>query len=74
MCTHDVQRERLVLGALSEGSFLTMDELVSRVPELSWSELFLIIDRLSRRQAIILKRRGFEYDVAHAPHAAAAVI
>jgi hypothetical protein len=55
--------DTLVLETLRTSSPLTMDQLVSRLPELRWNELFHAIDLLSRQGKIILQRRGFEYDV-----------
>jgi len=55
--------ESLILAVLAEADFLTVEQLVAKLPELTWSDLFHIIDDLSRRDAIILRRRGFEYEV-----------
>ena len=57
------QPESLVLAVLGEADFLTIEQLVEKLPELTWSQLFQIIDALSRRNAIILRRRNFTYDV-----------
>ncbi|HEY3196495.1 MAG TPA: hypothetical protein VGJ57_00655 [Nitrospirales bacterium] len=40
---------------------LTFAEIIDRIPELSWNQVFLAVDALSRRGEIILSRRGFEY-------------
>jgi hypothetical protein len=40
-----------------------MDQLVSRLPELRWNEVFHAIDLLSRQGKITLRRRGFEYEI-----------
>jgi len=55
--------ETLVRQALRASSSLTMDELVTRLPELRWNEVFDVVDRLSRQGAIVLRRLGFEYDL-----------
>ncbi|MBI3808153.1 MAG: hypothetical protein HY281_11695 [Nitrospirae bacterium] len=57
--------EDLVLDVLSRADSLTIEQLVERIPELSWSELFETIDTMSRKGAIILRRRGFDYEVSH---------
>ena len=62
-----IRDESLVLEALQSDETLTMDSLTERVPQLSWSELFAIVDRLSRQGAIMLRRRGFQYEVSLNP-------
>jgi hypothetical protein len=56
--------ESLVLDLLAVESVLTMDELVLRLPSLSWSSVFHAVDTLSRRGAIILRRSGFQYEIS----------
>jgi hypothetical protein len=46
---------------LREERRFTFEELVERVPELSWAQLFVTIDQLSRRGDIELRREGFTY-------------
>ena len=65
--------DSLVLATLAEADFLTIEQLVEQLPELTWNQLFQILDDLSRRNAIVLRRRGFEYEVtrrtsANHPH------
>ena len=55
--------ETRVLAVLGQTDFLTIEQLVEQLPELTWNQLFHILDDLSRRDAIVLRRRGFEYDV-----------
>jgi len=55
--------ETRVLAVLGEADFLTIEQLVEQLPELTWNQLFHILDSLSRRDAIVLRRRGFEYEV-----------
>ena len=40
---------------------LTIEELVARLPQLSWSQLFLAVDVMSRAGDVILRREGFTY-------------
>jgi predicted Zn-ribbon and HTH transcriptional regulator len=57
-------REDLVLHLLESSSTpLTLAEVTERL-ELSWNQVFLAVDSLSRRGGIILKRRGYEYEVS----------
>ncbi|HEX3203698.1 MAG TPA: hypothetical protein VHQ67_03025 [Nitrospiraceae bacterium] len=56
--------EDLVVSLLQEIHSGTLEEVVTRLPELSWNEVFHTVDSLSRRGGIILRRRGFAYDVS----------
>jgi hypothetical protein len=57
--------EDLVLHLLeSSATPLTLKEVTGRLPQLSWNQVFLAVDSLSRRGDIILKRRGYEYEVS----------
>ena len=56
-------QEQLVLEALQYADVLTMEQMIGRLPELSWSELFHAVDSLNRQRVIILGRRGFDYEV-----------
>jgi hypothetical protein len=56
--------DSLLLGVLQSENRLTMDDLVKRLPELRWNEVFHAIDRLSREGSITLTRDGFDYVVA----------
>jgi hypothetical protein len=53
--------EQLVLGRLGRERAFTLEELLVEVPELSWAQLFVTIDLLSRRGDIELRREGFTY-------------
>jgi hypothetical protein len=55
--------ETLVLSAVQSRRKLSLDQAVAVLPQLSWSEVFQAVDRLSRCGAIILQRRGFEYEL-----------
>lgn len=63
MDPHRTHSESLVLAVLGESDVLTIEQLVEKLPELTWSHLFHIIDDLSRRDMIVLRRRGFIYDL-----------
>ena len=51
--------EDLVLDLLQDDRPFTVEELLLRVPELSWAQLFLAMDILSRRGDVELRRQGF---------------
>jgi len=68
MSNQQSPREDLVLHLLEASSTpLTLEEVTERLPQLSWNQVFLAIDVLSRRGGITLKKRGYEYEVS-APH------
>ncbi|MBI4000247.1 MAG: hypothetical protein HY348_00485 [Nitrospira defluvii] len=55
--------EFLILGLLRARKSLTLEQVVTLLPELTWNQVFKTVDELSRRGKIILLRRGFEYEV-----------
>lgn len=59
----EVTCELLVLELLYVRRSLTLEQMVTLLPELSWNQVFKTIDELSRRGKIILLRKGFEYEV-----------
>jgi len=61
-CEH-VQKESLIIDLLRSSGKFTIKELAARVPDLSWSQIFLAIDMLSRSGHVILRREGSTYTV-----------
>ncbi|MBM4124669.1 MAG: hypothetical protein FJ246_06925 [Nitrospira sp.] len=57
-------REDLILDVLDRTDSLTIEQMAERIPALSWNDLFETIDAMSRRGAIILRRRGFDYEIS----------
>ncbi len=55
--------ETLVLSAVRSCQRLSLDQAVTVLPQLSWSQLFHAVDSLSRRGVIVLKRQGFDYEL-----------
>lgn len=55
--------EVLILRLLSSIETLSLEQAVELLPELSWSDVFRAVDALSRRGTIILRCRGFNYEV-----------
>jgi hypothetical protein len=54
--------ESRLLGLLRERGAQTMDELPSLFPTVSWSQVFLAVDRLSRTGSVSLRKIGaYEY-------------
>lgn len=62
------EHERMVLSLLSPRESVSLDEILERAVGISWSQVFLALDRLSRRGEVLLTRRGFVYRVQlHTP-------
>ncbi len=56
-----------LLRALKVGEAVAMPELIARLPEFSWQELFLTVKALNRQGAIHLHRRGYNFFVTSLP-------
>lgn len=59
-----LHHENCILSLLQSSDVLTFDQVIDKLPELSWSEVFHAVDALSRRGSILLRRRGCEYELA----------
>jgi hypothetical protein len=59
--------EVLILSLLDSVETVTMEQAVELLPELSWVDVFRAVDALIRRGTIVLRRRGFNYEVARRP-------
>ena len=59
--------EYLVLDLVGMRQSLTLEQVVTLLPELSWNQVFKTVDELSRRGEIVLLRRGFDYEVEPPP-------
>ncbi|HMS83524.1 MAG TPA: hypothetical protein PKD12_07730 [Nitrospira sp.] len=57
------QASSTVLRILEERQQIQLEELLSCLPELTWNQVFSLVDELSRRELIRLHRRGFEYEL-----------
>jgi hypothetical protein len=55
------QPESIIIDLLRSSGKLTVEEIVARIPDLWWSQLFLAMDVLSRSGEVILRREGFTY-------------
>jgi len=53
--------ETLVTKALQGLEPIPMEQITARIPELSWNEVFHVVDSLSRRGDLVLRREGFTY-------------
>jgi hypothetical protein len=69
----DASMEEAVLDRLQSSGPCSMEDLVMQLPNFSWSQVFLTVDRMSRVGLLLLQRRtGSAYYVAlpsqHALH------
>jgi hypothetical protein len=63
--------DSLILEVLrSTARPLTCQEIIMRLPELTWNQVFLSVASLSRRGEVILNRRGFDYQATAADNLA----
>lgn len=63
MGIESVDADEAVLNMLQPYEGLMMDDLIAERPDLRWPELFLAIDRLSRKNLITLHRVGLSYQI-----------
>jgi hypothetical protein len=52
-----------LLALVQERKCISLEELVVYFPELTWNQVFSLVDELSRHALICLQRRGFEYEL-----------
>jgi hypothetical protein len=52
-----------LLALVQEQQCILLEELPVHFPELTWNQVFSLVDELSRRALICLRRRGFEYEL-----------
>jgi hypothetical protein len=55
--------EGKILAIVHEQGSIAMEQLLSCLPESTWNQVFTSVDELSRRGAICLRRRGFDYEL-----------
>ena len=63
MGTRNVDADEAVLNMLQRYEVLMMEDLIIGRPDFSWAQLFLAIDRLSRKNLIALHRAGLSYQI-----------
>jgi hypothetical protein len=52
-----------LLAIVYEHRHIALEELVNSLPDLTWNQVFCMVDELSRRQLISLRRREFDYEL-----------
>ena len=63
MDTENVDADEAVLNMIQPYEGLMIDDLIAERPDFSWAQLFLAIDRLSRKNLITLHRVGWSYQI-----------
>jgi hypothetical protein len=63
MATGNADADEAVLNMLQRYEVLMMEDLITGRPDFSWSQLFLAVDRLSRKNLIALRRIGLSYQI-----------
>lgn len=52
-----------LLALVQERKCIPLEELPAYFPELTWNQVFSLVDELSRRALICLQQRGFDYEL-----------
>lgn len=63
MGTRNADAEKAVLNMLQRYEVLMLEDLIIGQPDFSYAQLFLAIDRLSRKNLIALHRMGMSYQL-----------
>ena len=63
MATGNADADEAVLNMLQRYEVLMIEDLVTGRPDFCWSQLFLAVDRLSRKKVIALRRIGLSYQI-----------
>ena len=58
-----VQTERKILAIVHTRGSIVLEKLLPCLPESTWNQVFTSVGALSRRGAICLRRRGFDYEL-----------
>lgn len=51
----------IILDHLEEQTVISLDSLISLMPQYSWNQVFSTVDQLARCSMIVLRRHRFEY-------------
>jgi hypothetical protein len=57
------QASAKLLAIVHERRQIQLEELLSYLPEFTWNQVFSLVDELSRRELICLRRQGFGYEL-----------
>lgn len=53
--------DAIILDHLSEQTVISLDSLISLMPQYTWNQIFYSVDQLARGSKIVLRRHRFEY-------------
>ena len=60
-----VSIEEAILDELQHEGPCSMDDLVRKLPDFTWNQVFAVVDRLSRQGSLLIQcKRRFEYEVS----------
>lgn len=59
----DQQPANKLLAIVQARQCIPLEELPAYFPELTWNQVFSLVDEMSRRALICLRRRGFDYEL-----------
>ena len=69
MTATDIPAEQLVIDNLRNTGPCFLDDLVTSLPSLTWSEVFTAVDRMSKDKRLWLRQVGYStYAVIPYPH------
>ena len=68
MSKENADADEVVLNILLRHEVFMMDDLIVGRQDFSWAQLFLAIDRLSRKNLISLRRVGLSYQIRLTNH------
>ena len=68
MGTGKMDADEVVLNMVQRYEVLMMEDIIIGRPDFSWAQLFLAIDRLSRKNLITLRRIGRSYQIRTRSH------
>lgn len=61
--------ESRILCVFEPGETLTVEQVVERLPEIRWNQVFRAITLLNERGELVVRTRGFRYEMTRAEDA-----
>jgi hypothetical protein len=68
MLTQRNSMEDQVMAVIVRSPGTALDDVVLKCPDMSWNQVFLVIDRLTRNGSLILMPRGHGRYTVHLSH------
>lgn len=59
-----------VLELVNEQSVISLDTLITMLPQLEWNQIFHAVDQLARERRLVLRRHRFDYTIFSGNYAA----